>query len=106
MNETAYMVIGIDLDGNEDVLDMWIGENESVKFWLTVLNELKNRVVQDILITCIDNLSGFSQTITACYPNTEVQKCIINQIRNSTRYVSYKDLKKVAVDLKPVYKAV
>lgn len=81
INKTAYMVIGIDLDGNKDVLGMWIGE----KFWLSVLSELKNRGVQDILITCVDNLSGFSQAISACYPKTEIQMCIIHQIRNSTR---------------------
>ncbi|WP_289143103.1 IS256 family transposase, partial [uncultured Brevibacillus sp.] len=68
VNKAAYMVIGIDLDGNKDVLGIWIGENESAKFWLTVLNELKNRGVQDILITCVDNLTGFSQAIAACYP--------------------------------------
>lgn len=106
VNKAAYMVIGIDLDGNKDVLGMWIGEHESAKFWLSVLNELKNRGVQDILITCVDNLTGFSQAISACYPQTEIQKCIIHQIRNSTRYVSYKDLKKVTADLKPIYKAV
>ncbi|WP_272948119.1 IS256 family transposase [Paenibacillus sp. A3] len=99
VNKAAYMVIGIDLDGNKDVLGIWIGENESAKFWLNVLNELKNRGVQDILITCVDNLSGFSQAIAACYPKTDIQKCIIHQIRNSTRYVSYKDLKKVTADL-------
>ncbi|GAC43391.1 transposase and inactivated derivative [Paenibacillus popilliae ATCC 14706] len=99
------MVIGIDLDGNKDVLGIWNGENESAKFWLSVRNELKNRGVQDILITCVDNLTGFSQAITACYPLTEIQKCIIHQIRNSMRYVSYKDLKKVTADLKPIYKA-
>jgi putative transposase len=105
VNKAAYMVIGIDLDGSKDVLGMWIGENESSKFWLTVLNDLKNRGVQDILITCVDNLIGFSQAISACYPQTEIQKCIIHQIRNSTRFVSYKDLKKVTADLKPIYKA-
>lgn len=105
VNKAAYMVIGIDLDGNKDVLGMWIGENESSKFWLSVLNDLRNRGVQDILIICVDNLSGFSEAIAACYPKTEIQKCIIHQIRNSTRYVSYKDLKKVTADLKPVYKA-
>ncbi|GFN33186.1 hypothetical protein PCURB6_34460 [Paenibacillus curdlanolyticus] len=98
-------MIGIDLDGKKDVLGMWIGENESSKFWLSVLNELKNRGVQDILIICVDNLKGFSEAIHACYPQTEIQKCIIHQIRNSTRYVSYKDLKKVTADLKPIYKA-
>ncbi|NHN34803.1 IS256 family transposase [Paenibacillus agricola] len=105
VNKAAYMVIGIDLDGNKDVLGIWIGENESSKFWLSVLTELKNRGVQDILITCVDNLTGFSQAIAACYPQTEIQKCIIHQIRNSVRYVSYKDLKKVTADLKPIYKA-
>ncbi|UUZ87037.1 IS256 family transposase [Paenibacillus sp. P26] len=85
VNKAPYMVIGIDLDGNKDVLGIWIGENESAKFWLSVLNELKNRGVQDILITCVDNLSGFSQAIAACYPKTDIQKCIIHQIRNSTR---------------------
>ena len=105
INKAAYMVIGIDLDGNKDVLGIWIGENESSKFWLSVLNELKNRGVQDILIISVDNLTGFSQAIAACYPKTEIQKCIVHQIRNSTRYVSYKDLKKVTMDLKPIYKA-
>lgn len=83
---------------------MWIGENESAKFWHSVLNELKNRDVHDI-ITCVDNLKGFTEAISACYPNTEIQRCIIHQIRNSTRYVSYNDLRKVAADLKPIYKA-
>lgn len=105
VNKAAYMVIGIDLDGNKDVLGIWIGENESAKFWLSVLNELKNRGVQDILITCVDNLTGFSQAIAACFPQTEIQKCIIHQIRNSIKYVSYKDVKKVTADLKPIYKA-
>lgn len=106
VNKAAYMVIGVDLDGLKDVLGIWIGENESAKFWMNVLNELKNRGVEDILITCTDNLSGFSQAIAACYPQTEIQKCLIHRIRNSTRYVSYKDIKKVMADLKPVYKAV
>lgn len=105
VNKAAYMVIGIDLDGNKDVLGMWIGENESAKFWLNVLNELKNRGVQDILITSVDNLTGFTEAITACYPDTEVQKCIVHQIRNSIRYVSYKDVKKVTAALKPIYTA-
>lgn len=105
VNKAAYMVIGIDLDGRKDVLGMWIGEHESSKFWLAVLNELKNRGVQDILIACVDNLKGFSEAIRATFPETEIQKCIVHQIRNSVRYVSYKDLKKVTADLKPIYKA-
>lgn len=101
VNKAAYMAIGIDLEGHKDVLGIWIGENESAKFWLHVLN----RGVQDILITCVDNLNGFSEAIAACYPKTEVQKCIIHQIRNSIKYVSYKDVKKITSALQPIYKA-
>ena len=104
-NKAAYMAIGVDLDGNKDVLGMWIGESESSKFWVSVLNELRNRGVQDILITSVDNLTGFSEAIRASYPATEIQKCIVHQVRNSVRYVSYKDLKKVTADLKPIYQA-
>ncbi len=106
VNKAAYMVIGVDLDGCKDVLGMWIGEHETSKFWLTVLNELRNRGVEDILICSVDNLTGFSEAITACYPETEIQKCIVHQIRNSIRYVSYKDTKKLLAELKPVYTAV
>ena len=87
VNKAAYMVLGIDLDGQKDVLGIWIGEHESAKFWLSVLNELRNRGVQDILITCVDNLTGFTEAIAACYPTAEIQKCIVHQIRNSIRYV-------------------
>ena len=105
VNKAVYMVIGIDMDGCKDVLGMYIGEHETSKFWLTVLNELKNRGVEDVLICCVDNLTGFSEAITACFPQTEIQKCIVHQIRNSVRYVSYKDTKKVLAGLKPIYKA-
>lgn len=105
INKAAYMSIGIDLDGQKDVLGIWIGENESAKFWLSVLNELRNRGAQDILIICVDNLTGFSEAISACYPEAEIQKCIVHQIRNSIRYVSYKDVKKITAALKPIYTA-
>ena len=105
VNKAVYMVIGVDMDGIKDVLGMYIGEHESSKFWLTVLNELKNRGVDDILICCVDNLTGFSEAISACFPQTEIQKCVVHQIRNSIRYVSYKDTKKLLSDLKPVYTA-
>lgn len=105
VNKAVYMVIGVDMDGCKDVLGMYIGEHETSKFWLTVLNELKNRGVEDILICSVDNLTGFSEAITACYPETEIQKCIVHQIRNSVRYVSYKDTKKLLANLKPVYTA-
>jgi transposase-like protein len=104
-NKAAYMVIGVDLEGKKDVLGIWIGESESAKFWLSVLNEMKNRGVQDILIVSVDNLGGFSETISAAYPQTEIQKCIVHQVRNSIRYVSYKDVKKVTTDLKKIYGA-
>jgi putative transposase len=106
VNKAAYMVIGIDLEGHKDVLGMWVGEHESAKFWLGVLNDLKSRGVKDILINCVDNLNGFSEAIAAVYPQTDVQKCIVHQIRNSMKHVSYKDLKAVATALKPIYKAV
>jgi putative transposase len=105
VNKAAYMVVGIDLEGQKDVLGIWIGENESAKFWLTVLNELKSRGVEDILITCVDNLKGFSEAIAACYPKSDIQKCVVHQIRNSLKYVSYKDYKAVTASLKPIYKA-
>lgn len=106
VNKAAYMVIGIDLEGHKDVLGMWIGEQESSKFWLGVLNDLKSRGVNDILINCVDNLNGFSEAIAAVYPQADVQKCIVHQIRNSMKHVPYKDMKAVAADLKPIYQAV
>lgn len=85
---------------------MWVGENESAKFWLSVLNSIKARGVEDILIACIDGLTGFTNAIEAVYPKTEIQQCIIHQIRNTTRFVSYKDIKALMADLKRVYAAV
>ncbi len=106
VKKAVYIAIGIDLDGRKDVLGMWVGENESAKFWGTVLNGLKNRGVEDIFIACTDNLTGFSAAIEAVYPRTEIQNCIIHQLRNSSKYVSYKDLKALMADLKAVYGAV
>ena len=105
VKKAVYIALGLDLDGKRAVLGMWVGENESAKYWLTVLNELKNRGVKDILIACIDNLSGFDNAIQAVYPKADLQHCIIHQIRNSTKYVSYKDLKALMADLKKVYTA-
>ena len=106
VKKAVYIAIGVNLEGRKDVLGMWIGENESAKYWATVLNGLRNRGVEDIFIVCTDNLTGFSAAIEAVYPQTEIQNCIIHQIRNSTKYVSYKDLKKLMADLKAVYAAV
>lgn len=106
VTKAAYVIIGINMEGIKDVLGIWIGENESAKYWLAVLNELRNRGVKDILIASIDGLTGFSDAIKAVFPKTEVQRCIIHQIRNSTRYVSYKHLKEFTGELKKVYTSV
>ena len=103
--KAAYVAIGTDLDGKKDVLGIWLEASESSKYWLSVLNGLKSRGVQDILIASVDGLSGFVEAINVAFPKTEVQRCIIHQIRSSTRYVSYKDIKQFTADLKPVYKA-
>ena len=106
IKKAVYIAIGIDLDGRKDVLGMWVGENESAKFWVTVLNSMRNRGVEDIFIACTDNLTGFAAAIEAVFPKTEIQNCIIHQLRNSSKYVSYKDLKPLMADLKAVYAAV
>ena len=105
INKCVYSVLGIDMEGKKDILGIWISENESASFWASVCNDLRNRGVTDILIACRDNLSGFSSAIAATFPKTEQQLCIIHQIRNSTKYVSYKDLKPVMADLKLIYGA-
>ena len=106
VKKAVYIAIGVQMDGIRDVLGMWAGENESAKFWLSILNSLRNRGVLDILIACVDGLTGFTNAIEAVYPQTEIQQCIIHQIRNTTRFVSYKDIKKLMADLKQVYGAV
>ena len=104
-NVAAYIMLGITIDGKKEILGIWIGENETSKYWLTLLNELKNRGVEDVLIFAIDGLNGFNQAIEAVYPKAEIQRCIVHQIRSSLRYVSWKDRKAVANDLKTVYTA-
>ena len=106
IKKAVYIAIGINMEGQNEVLGMWVGENESAKFWLSVLNSIKARGVEDILIACIDGLTGFTNAIEAVYPRTEIQQCIIHQIRNTTRFVSYKDIKGLMADLKRVYAAV
>jgi transposase-like protein len=102
---TAYACVGVDLDGQKDVLSMHIGAAESSKYWLTVMNELKPPGVQTVLIFCTDNLKGLDDAIRSCYPDADHQKCIVHQIRNSVKHVSYKDLKAVCTDLKAIYTA-
>lgn len=106
IKKAVYIAIGVNMDGRKDVLGMWVGENESAKFWVGALNSLRNRGVEDILIACTDNLTGFSQAIEAVFPKTDIQNCIIHQLRNSCKYVSYKDIKALMADLKKVYTAV
>ena len=106
VKKAVYIAIGIDLSGHKDVLGMWVGENESAKYWTTVLNSLRNRGVEDVFIACTDNLTGFANAIEAVFPKADIQNCIIHQLRNSSKYVSYKDLKALMADLKKVYAAV
>ena len=105
VKKAVYIALGYNLEGFKEILGLWVGENESSKYWLLVLNQLKERGLEDILIVSTDNLPGFTQAIEAVYPKAEIQKCIIHQIRNSTKYVSYKDIKELMKDLKAVYKA-
>ena len=101
----AYIILGVNDEGKKEVLSITIGENESAKYWLGVLNELKNRGVRDILILCADGLKGLPEAISTAYPNTEFQRCIVHMIRNTMAYVSYKDRKELATDLKTIYRA-
>jgi putative transposase len=106
IDKCVYSVLGVDMDGKKDILGIWISETESASFWTVVFNELKNRGVKDILIACHDNLSGFVNAINTAFSKTDSQLCIIHQIRNSVKHVSYKDLKAVMADLKKIYGAV
>ena len=101
----AYIILGINGDGKKEVLSIHVGENESAKYWLSILNELKNRGVQDILILCADGLTGIKEAIATAFPKTEYQRCIVHQVRNTLKYVSEKDRKAFAVDLKTIYHA-
>jgi putative transposase len=104
-NRAVYVAIGVDLGGNKDVLGLWTSGNEGAKFWLGVLTELKNRGVKDVLIACVDGLKGFPQAIESVFPEARVQLCIVHLVRASLNYVSWKDRKQVAADLKLIYRA-
>jgi len=105
VNKAFYLALGVNIEGEKDLLGIWISQNEGAKFWLNVLNEIKNRGAEDILIACVDGLTGFPEAIEAIYPKTEVQLCIVHQIRNSLRFVSWKNKKTVAQDLRLIYSA-
>ena len=100
ITKAAYVVLGIGMDGRKDILGVWIGENESSKFWLSVMNDLKNRGIQDVYVFCVDGLTGFREAINAAFPKSQIQRCIVHQIRSSTKYVNWKDMKEVLADLK------
>lgn len=103
--KSVYIALGLDMQGKKDVLGLWIGETEGAKFWMGIASELKNRGVDDILIACIDGLKGLPEAINAVYPQTHIQLCIVHMIRNSTRFVSYKERKNICADLKLIYSA-
>ena len=105
VTKAAYVVLGITMEGKKDILGIWIGEHESSKFWLNVLNELKSRGVMDVYLFCTDGLCGMMQAIEAVYPKSRLQRCIVHQIRSSTRYVSYTDIQELVRDLKRIYTA-
>ena len=105
-NRCIYLAIGVNLEGRKETLGLWTAENEGAKFWLSVLTELSNRGIKDIFIACVDGLKGFTEAIESVFPETITQVCIVHQIRNSLAYISYKDRKAVAADLKPIYTAI
>ena len=105
INKSMYLALGINMEGQKELLGLWLAETEGAKFWLSVLTELKNRGLQDILIACVDGLKGFPEAIAAEYPQTKIQLCIVHMVRNSLKYVSWKDYKAVTADLKQIYQA-
>ena len=105
INKSVFLALGINIEGQKELLGMWLAENEGAKFWLNVLTELKNRGLNDILIACVDGLKGFPDAINAVYPEARIQLCIVHMVRNSLRFVSWKDYKAVTRDLKAIYQA-
>ncbi|MGL6262112.1 IS256 family transposase [Vibrio sp. WXL210] len=105
INKSVYLALGVNMDGQKELLGMWLSETEGAKFWLNVLTELQNRGVKDILIACVDGLKGFPDAINAAFPNTQIQLCIVHMVRNSVKYVPWKDYKAVTTDLKKIYQS-
>ena len=105
INKSIFLALGINTEGHKELLGMWIAENEGAKFWLNVLTELQHRGVEDILIACVDGLKGFPDAINSVYPQAQIQLCIVHMVRNSLKYVSWKDYKAVTTDLKQVYRS-
>ena len=105
INKSVYLALGVNLEGHKELLGLWLSENEGAKFWLGVLTELQNRGVKDILIACVDGLKGFPDAINSTFPETQIQLCIVHMVRNSLRYVSWKDYKAVTAALKQIYQS-
>lgn len=105
INKSVFLALGINIEGQKELLGMWLAENEGAKFWLNVLTELKNRGLNDILIACVDGLKGFPDAINTVYPEARIQLCIVHMARNSLRFMSWKDYKAVTRDLKAIYQA-
>lgn len=105
INKAVYLALGVNMEGHKELLGMWLSENEGAKFWLSVLTELQNRGVKDILIACVDGLKGFPEAINTVYPETQIQLCIVHMVRNSLKYVPWKDYKAVTTDLKAIYQS-
>jgi putative transposase len=105
INKAVYLGIAVNLEGKKELLGIWVGKNEGSKFWMQVVTELKNRGIEQIYVSCVDGLKGFPEAINSIFPNTIVQLCIVHMVRNSVKYVSYKDLKTVTTDLKKIYTA-
>jgi transposase-like protein len=105
INKAVYLALGVNMEGQKELLGMWLSETEGAKFWLAVLTELQNRGVKDILIACVDGLKGFPDAINAAFPNTQIQLCIVHMVRNSVKYVPWKDYKAVTADLKKIYQS-
>ena len=106
INKAIYLALGVNLEGHKELLGLWLSENEGAKFWLSVLTELQNRGVKDILIACVDGLKGFPDAIAGAFPETQIQLCIVHMVRNSIKFVPWKDYKAVTADLKQIYQSV
>ena len=106
INKAVYVALGVNMEGQKEILGLWIGENEGVKFWLAIITELRNRGVEDVFIFCVDGLKGFPEAINSVYPKSQVQLCIVHLVRNSLKFVPHKEKKEIATDLKKIYSAI
>jgi putative transposase len=106
INKAVYVALGVNMEGHKELLGLWLSENEGAKFWLSVLTELKNRGIKDVFVACVDGLTGFPDAVAAVFPKTQVQLCIVHMVRNSLRFVSWKDRKLIAADLRKIYQSI